>query len=265
MKRIGLVGCGAIGRALARAIARGAVPGRLAAVCDADPAAAARLARGIRPRPAILPLRALVARCDVVVECASAAAAPGVVAAARARGRDVLALSVAGLLHHPELLRPAARGRMVVPSGALGALDALRASRRGGLRRVTLTSSKPPRAWAGAPHILRRGIRLDRVRARTVLFAGDAAAAARGFPANINIAATVALAGLGARRTRVRIVADPALRRNVHHLEFEGAFGRASCRFENVPFPENPKTSRLAALSALEALAGLLTSVRVGG
>ncbi len=263
-RTIGIVGCGAIGRSLARGVARLRLAGRVVAVCDADAAVAARLAAALRPRPAVLPLRALVARCEVVVECASAAAAAGVVRAARSRGRDILALSVAGLLRHPGLLAPARRGRLVIPSGALGALDALRAARHGGLASVRLTSSKPPRAYAGAPFIVARRIRLAAIRRRTVLFAGNAAAAARAFPANVNVAATVALAGLGPRRTRVQVVADPALTRNVHELEFAGAFGRAACRFENEPFPENPKTSRLAALSALEALRGLLSPVRIG-
>lgn len=265
--RVALIGCGAIGRAVARAFGRGRLPGRLVAVCDLDAARAASVAALLRPRPRVTSLIGAVRSADIVVECASAAAVAGVVRAARARGKDVLAVSVAGLLGHPELLRPSSvgRGRLVVPSGALGALDALRAAREAGLSAVTLTSSKPPRAYAGAPYVVARRIDLARIRTRTVLYRGNALGAARGFPANLNVAATVSLAGIGARRTRVTIVADPHLQANVHELSATGAAGRFTARFENRPFPENPKTSYLAAVAVIASLRRLLEDVSIGG
>lgn len=265
--RVAIIGCGAIGRTVARAFARRTIPGTLVAICDIDAARAKSVAALVRPRPRLTTLIGAVRAADIVVECASAAAVAGVVRAARAQGKDVLAVSVAGLLGHPELLRPSSvgRGRLVVPSGALGALDALRAAREAGLTSVALTSAKPPRAYAGAPYVVRRRLNLGSIRTRTVLYRGNALGAARGFPANLNVAATVALAGLGPRRTRVTIVADPALRANVHELAVAGAAGRFTARFENRPFPDNPKTSYLAAVAVIAALRRLLEDVSIGG
>lgn len=265
--RVALIGCGAIGRAVARAFARGRLPGRLVAVCDIDAGRAASVAALLRPRPRVATLIGAVRTADIVVECASAAAVAGVVRAARAQGKDVLAVSVAGLLAHPELLRTSAeaRGRLLVPSGALGALDALRAAREAGLSSVALTSSKPPRAYAGAPWVVAHRVNLGTIRTRTVLYRGNALGAAKGFPANLNVAATVALAGIGPRRTRVTIVADPRLTANVHELTATGAAGRFTARFENRPFPENPKTSYLAAMAVIASLRRLLEDVSIGG
>jgi len=265
--RVALIGCGAIGRAVARAFGRGRLPGRLVAVCDIDGVRAGSVAALLHPRPRVTTLIGAVRSADIVVECASAAAVAGVVRAARARGKDVLAVSVAGLLAHPELLRPSAvaRGRLVVPSGALGGLDALRAAREAGLSSVSLTSSKPPRAYAGAQWVVARRIQLGSIRSRKVLYRGNALGAARGFPANLNVAATVALAGIGPHRTRVTIVADPRLAANVHELEVAGASGRFTARFENRPFPENPKTSYLAAMDVIASLRRLLEDVSIGG
>jgi aspartate dehydrogenase len=262
--RIGLVGCGAIGRVVARAIARGRISARLAAVCDLDPARARAAAALARPPARVTSLAGVARACDVVVECASAAAVPAVVRAADRAGRDVVVLSVAGLLARPRLLTAPRRGRLLVPSGAVGALDVVRAARLGGLRRAVLTTTKPPAALAASPYVRARGLDLRALRRPRTLFSGSAAAAARGFPANLNVAATVALAGLGPRRTRVRIVADPAAHRNVHELRLEGRFGRACCRLENVPLPGTPRTSALAAYSVLAALRDLVTGARIG-
>lgn len=255
-----LVGCGSIGRVIARAFGHGVLRGRIVAVCDIRRGAAEGLARSLSPRPRIATLGEAVRRADCVVECATAAAVPAVAREALAHGRDVLVMSVAGVLANPGLLKLAARsrGRLVVPSGALGALDALKAGAVAGLGRVDLVTSKPPASLKDAPYVRSRRMNLSGLKRPRVVFRGNALGAARGFPSNLNVAATVALAGVGPRRTRVTIVADPRLKRNVHELSFEGPFGRARFRVENVPSPDNPKTSYLAALSAVAALKRLL-------
>jgi aspartate dehydrogenase len=258
--RVGLIGCGAIGRALARAVTRGEVPGaRMTVLFDADTGRARSLAAALRPRPRVAPTFAEFRRAplDVVVEAASQEAAAEYAVPLLAAGRDLLVMS-AGVLLRPRWLsraEAAARrsgARLVVPSGAVAGFDGLRAV-RGEMDSVTLTTRKPPAAL---------GVRVSR---RRLLYAGPAREAVRRFPRNINVAATLAAATLGGERTRVRLVAEPGLRRNIHEIEARGGFGRMAFLLENVPSPENPATSRLATRSAVEALRGLAGGpVRVG-
>lgn len=260
MKRVGVVGCGAIGGALARAVARGEVPGaRVSALFDMERERARRLAATLRPRPRVVTAFAAFRRAplDVAVEAASQAAAAEYVAPLLASGRDALVMS-AGVLLRPGWLRgaeAAARrsgARLVVPSGAVAGLDGLRAV-RSEIETVTLTTRKPPASL---------GVRVHR---RTLLYEGPARVAVRRFPKNVNVAATLAAATLGGDRTRVRLVAEPGLRRNVHEIEARGKFGTMRFVLENLPSPKNPATSRLAVLSAVEALRGIVGGpVKIG-
>ncbi len=134
----------------------------------------------------------------------------------------------------------------------------------GRLTSVTLTTRKPPRAFRGAPGLARRGIRPERVRAPKLLFQGSARKAAALFPQNINVAATLALAGLGPARTRVRIIADPRVRANIHEIEARGSFGKLTVRAENRASARNPKTSQLAIQSAVALLERILRPIRIG-
>ncbi len=220
-------------------------------------------ARGRR----ITTIEGAVRSADLVVECASVGAVEPVVRAAIRRRRDVVVMSEIGLLFHLELVGAARRAgiRLAVPSGALAGLDALRAASGARLKSVTLTTRKPPAGLESAPFVVKRGLNLRKLRRPLVIYSGNVISAARGFPANVNVAAAAALAGMGPRRTRVRIIADPGTKVNSHTLEYEGDFGRAVCRIENRPFPENPKTSYLAALSAISALRRLLEGVGIGG
>lgn len=266
-RSVALVGCGAIGRAIAAAFRSGKLPGRVTAVCDARPEAAEALAASLRPVPRITTIEGAVRSADLVVECASVGAVEPVVRAAIRHRRDVVVMSEIGLLFHLELVGAARRAgiRLAVPSGALAGLDALRAASGARLRSVTLTTRKPPAGLESAPFVVKRGLNLRKLKKPLVLYGGNVIGAARGFPANVNVAAAAALAGMGPRRTRVQIIADPGTKVNSHTLEYEGDFGRAVCRVENRPFPENPKTSYLAALSAISALRRLLEGIGIGG
>ncbi len=169
-------------------------------------------------------------------------------------------------MSRPGRLREAVRKGipLYLPSGALAGLDGIKAAASGHLRSVTLTTRKPPRSLAGAPGILRRKIRLDKLRKPMVVFQGSARQAAKEFPQNINVAATLALAGVGAARTRVKIIADPGIRTNIHEVEAVGDFGRLTARTENRPSPANPKSSLLAVRSAVATLRQILNPLKVG-
>jgi aspartate dehydrogenase len=244
--RIGVLGAGAIAGHLLEAIARGEA-GAVEVVAVAG-----------RPGGEE-PLDLLHHRPDLVVEAASGAALREHGPALLAGGADLLAMSV-GALVDPAfaacLTAAAARvGRRVhVPSGAIGGLDALQAARVAGLDEVILTTSKPPAALAGAPYFSHHSVDLVGLREPTLLYEGPADEAVGHFPANVNVAAAVSLAGIGPRATVVRVVADPGLRRNVHELVARGAFGELRLRLENLPSPTNPRTSLLACLSAVALL-----------
>ncbi len=195
---------------------------------------------------------------DVVAECASQAAAGEFGEAVLARGRDFMIASVgaladAGLADRLRVAASANGARIFVPAGAVGGMDALSAAKTGGLSRVRYRSRKPPTAWRGSP--AEEVCDLDGVAAPVVFYRGSARDAARDYAKNANVAATVALAGIGFEGTEVELCADPGLSSNVHDVTVEGAAG--SFRFEIAakPFPDNPRTSMLAAFSVVRALA----------
>ena len=111
---------------------------------------------------------------------------------------------------------------------------------------------------------MRKGIKLSEIKKKTVLFEGSCREAVKAFPQNINVAASLAFAGVGLEKTRVRVVVDPALKRNVHQIVVEGDFGRLETRTQNLPSPINPKTSYLAVLSAIATLKGIVNPLKVG-
>ena len=154
--------------------------------------------------------------------------------------------------------------RVHVPAGAIGGLDVRRAAALDRLDEVTLVTSKPPHVLAGAPFFDANPIDLPAIRVRTVIFEGPAAQAVKLFPANVNVAAALSLAGIGPARTRMQVVADPALDRNVHEVVARGAFGEMTLRLANVPSPSNPRTSLLACLSGLATLRRLSTPLQIG-
>ena len=154
--------------------------------------------------------------------------------------------------------------RILVPTGALLGLDAVRAAAEGTIRSVRMVTRKPPAGLAGAPYLVERGIVLDGLAEPRLLFEGSAREGARGFPANVNVAAALALAGIGPDRTRLQIWADPGVTRNTHTIEVEGEEASFRMTIENVPSLENPRTGRLTPLSVLAALRRLTATLVVG-
>jgi aspartate dehydrogenase len=154
--------------------------------------------------------------------------------------------------------------RVYFPSGAIAGLDAIKGAKESRIDSVTLTTYKSPSALQGAPYLAREGIKLSEIKEKTTLFEGSCREAVKAFPQNINVAASLAFAGVGLEKTRVRVVVDPALKRNVHQIVVEGDFGRLETRTQNLPSPINPKTSYLAVLSAIATLKGIVNPLKVG-
>jgi aspartate dehydrogenase len=261
MRRIGLIGYGAIGRratALVAASERGEVAGVL--LRPGSSARARAEADGLVVVEALEDLLALGP--SLVAECAGQRALEAHGASVLAAGVDLVAASV-GALADPAceaaLMAAAAAdgaGALRLPAGAVGGLDALAAMRLAGLAAVRYTGRKPPAAWQGSR--AETAVAAARPGEALVVFEGDARAAARAFPQNANVAATLALAGVGFEATRVTLLADPAVARNVHEIEAEGATGSLTIRLEGLPDPDNPRTSALTAASVAAVAAGLV-------
>jgi len=266
--KIGLVGCGAIGAEIARAIDEGEISADLAAVCDRNSSQADELIQKLKNKPLRTGLEELVKISDIVVEAASQQAVPAVARAALEKGRSLMIMSV-GALADPDLYREIKKiaadhgAKVYLPSGAISGLDGLKSASVGEIKKVTLTTTKNPAGLQGAPYISEKKIDLSALKSATLIFEGSAAEAVRAFPANVNVAATICLAAREGD-VRVRIIADPDIKVNRHEIEAEGDFGRISTKVENVPSPKNPRTSYLAALSAIATLRSIVEPVKIG-
>jgi aspartate dehydrogenase len=264
--RVAIGGFGAIGQEVARALDAG-IPGlRLAAVSGRDQDKARRNLEGSRGEVAVLPLGELAGVADIVVECAPAAVFRELALPAIEQGRLFVPLSVGQLLVHDDLEALAARtgARILVPTGALLGLDAVRAAAEGRIESVTMVTRKPPGGLSGAPYLVQNGIELDGLAQPLRVFQGTAREGAKGFPANVNVAAALSLAGIGPDRTMLEIWADPGVTRNMHEIRVEADSARFTLAIENVPSAANPRTGRITALSTIALLRGLTATLRVG-
>jgi aspartate dehydrogenase len=263
--RIGVVGLGAIGRQVCRAIDAG-LPGlELAGATARTRERAQSFLATLKSRPPFLDLDALVVASDLVVEASTQTHLQEIAPKALGAGRDLVVLSCGGLLGREDwiALAEAKGARIRVPSGAIAGLDGVKGGAIGVIHTVTMETRKPPAGLAGAPWIAERRIDLDAIREETLIFEGPATEACRAFPANVNVLAALSLAGVGAERTRTKIYAVPGLARNTHRIRVEGEFGALTIEVENVP-SENPRTGRLSYLSTIALLRDLGATLRVG-
>jgi aspartate dehydrogenase len=265
MKSIGVVGLGAIGRAVLAAVEDGRLKVKVAGVTSRSEGKARGFLDGLASPPPYLEQPELIARSDIVVEAAGPHAVAPLAEATFRQGKDIVVISVGALLDRMDLFELARKqgSRLLIPSGAIAGLDAVKAACVGRVDYVRLTSRKAPRALKGAPFLIEKGISLDGLTEERHLFSGPARLAVKGFPDNLNISAALSLAGIGPDKTMVSISADPSLTRNCHLIEVEGEFGHLEIRIENIP-SENPKTGRLTALSIIRQLQDAVDVVRIG-
>lgn len=254
---VGIGGLGAIGLKIASSLDGGLIPGlRLGAVSARDHDKARRNLASLSTMPKITTLARLSETCDVIVECAPAAVFAEIADAAVAAGRIFIPASVGALLPRMDLVDKAGEtgARIIVPTGALIGLDAMRAAAEGEVESVTLKTRKPPNGLKGAPHLVENNISVDGLNEPKLVFEGTARAGAIGFPANVNVAAALSLAGIGPDRTTLQIWADPGVDRNMHTITVEADSARFTMTIENIPSEENPKTGKITALSMLATL-----------
>jgi aspartate dehydrogenase len=263
--RVAIVGLGAIGRKVAQALDQRIAGLALVAVSAQNPEKHRGWLAGLTKPPAVLPIEALVDVADIVVECAPGKLVRSIVAPFVTSGKIAVVVSVGALLDNEDLIELARRngGQIVVPTGALIGLDAVTAAAVGTIHSVRMVTRKPPLGLAGAPYIVEHNIDIEDITEPLKVFEGTARDAAKGFPANLNVAVALSLAGLGPDRTTLEIWADPTVTRNTHRVEVESDSARFSMSIENIP-SENPKTGIITALSVIACLQKLRAPLRVG-
>ncbi len=264
--KVAIAGFGTIGRAVGRALDQGVDGLALVAVSARDVAKAERAMAGFRHPVPVLPLAALAEIADVICECVPKEAFREAAEPALRAGRTLVTVSAAGLLAHPEVIDLAGEsgGRIVLATGALLGLDVVRAAREGRIHELRIVTRKHPRSLAGAPYVVQQGIDLDGIRTPTRIFEGSAREGAAGFPANVNVAAALGLAGIGPDATRLEIWADPAMTTNRHTVILRSDTASAEMTIDNVPSEDNPRTGRIVAPSMLAALRDLVSPFRAG-
>lgn len=263
--RVAIAGLGSIGSKIATALDQGIEGLALSAVAVRDPAKHQTFLSGLSRPPQIMPIDRLGEAADIVVECAPSSQLRAIVEPAVKRGKAAVVVSVGGLLDNFDLVDLARGngGRILVPTGALIGLDAVNAAAIGTIHSVKMVTRKPIDGLQGAPFIIQNNIDIDHLREPLKLFEGSAREAAKGFPANLNVAVALSLAGVGPDRTSVQIWADPSVRRNVHRIEVEADSARFSMSIENIP-SENPKTGLITALSVIALLRKQRATLCVG-
>lgn len=265
--KLGVIGCGAIGSRIALSVQDElrsiyAVKGLFDIDTDKARALAKRLGSFSVVKASI---DQLISSVDVVVEAVNTDSVSDITAKALMANKTILAMSVGKVLRAKGLfdIARSGRGKLLLPSGAIAGLDAIKAASLSGLKSVTLTTRKPPEGFAGNMFLHNAGIDLDTISTDTVLFEGGVSEAVKRFPQNINVAATLALAA-GLSKVKVCIVASPGCIRNSHEVLCESKSGTIRTITENIPCPDNAKTSYLAVLSGIQVLKELADRVKIG-
>jgi aspartate dehydrogenase len=263
--RVAVAGLGAIGASVVKELDRGIEGLALSAVSAQNVAKHQAWLNDLKTPPKILPIEELAEAADIVVECAPSKLMRTIVAPVVERGKTAIVLSVGALLQNEDLIALARKngGQIVVPTGALIGLDAVTAAAEGTIHSVRLVTRKPPPGLAGAPYLVENNISVEGLSEPLRIFEGTAREAAKGFPANLNVAVALSLAGIGPDRTRVEIWADPTVTRNTHRIEVDSDSARLSMTIENIP-SENPRTGRITALSVIACLRKQRASLRIG-
>jgi aspartate dehydrogenase len=263
--RVGIAGLGTVGKALAKAI-DGGLPGMvLSAVAVRDPVSAGQWLEELASVPRIVSFEDMPQHCDVVVECAPSHLLPAIAEPMLRAGKVVVPLSIGALLNHMHLIEVAREngGQIHVPTGALLGLDAVTAAAQGTIESVRMITRKPVKGLLGAPYLMSNGIDIEHITEPMRIFVGTPREAAIGFPANLNVAVALSLAGIGPDKTTLEIWADPHLERNTHTIVVDADSASFTMTIENIP-SSNPKTGRITALSVIALLQKMRAPLRVG-
>jgi aspartate dehydrogenase len=263
--RVAVAGLGAVGQKIAQVLDEGLPGCKLAAVSANDRKRAEERLSHLQQRVPVVAIEELEPLADVVVECAPAQLLPTIAEPFLKAGKTVIVLSAGAILSHEALVEVAREhgGQIIVPTGALIGLDAVTAAAEGTIHSVRMITRKPVKGLVGAPYLVQNNIEIEHIREPVRVFNGTPREAAIGFPANLNVAVALSLAGIGPDRTTLEIWADPSLKRNTHRIEVESDSASFSMSIENIP-SDNPKTGRITALSVIACLRKMRAPLRVG-
>lgn len=264
--KVAIGGLGAIGLKVAKCLDAGEITGmELSAVSARDQEKLKHNLRDFRKPPIIAPIEQLGQYADIVIECAPKSVFTSIATSAIDNGCTFMPLSVGALLDNMELIDRARdkQATIFVPTGALLGLDAVKAVAEGQVNSITLVTRKPPTGLAGAPYLIDNAIDIENLKQPLRVFAGSAREAAKAFPANVNVAAALALAGIGPEKTKVQVWADPSVNRNMHTIEVDSDASNFTMSIENVP-SETPATGKITALSVIASLRRFTSPLVVG-
>jgi len=264
--KVAIGSLGAIGLKVAQCVDAGDIPGiELGAVSARDKDKLERNLRNFRHQPKIVPIEQLGQHADIVIECAPKSIFTAIAHSAIDHGCTFMPLSVGALLDNMDLIDRARNKNAVIfiPTGALLGLDAVKAVAEGHVNAITLVTRKPPTGLSGAPYLIENAIDIDNLQEPLQVFSGTARLAAKAFPANVNVAAALALAGIGPERTTVEVWADPTVNRNMHTIKVDSDASNFTMSIENVP-SETPATGKITALSVIASLRRLTSTLVVG-
>jgi aspartate dehydrogenase len=269
--RVGVIGCGAIGSVIVKAIIADEIKGvHIAAVAEAFPSDELQALVASEGFPVVKePEMILGFSPDLIIEAAGQSIVREYARLFLEAKKNFMIMSIGALVdyHFLNELIDLARingTKIFIPSGAIGGLDAIKSANVGKLTEVAIKNIKPPEALEGAPYIVRKEIDLKSITAPTKIYEGFADEAAREFPKNLNVTVALSLAGIGPQKTKVIVIVDPSEKSNIHEITAKGDFGEANFRVSGLPSPDNPKTSYLAGLSAIATLRNIVNPLQVG-
>ena len=269
MLNIGFIGCGAIGSRLAKSVKYDLKKHcTISGLYDLLPEKPQELVKTLKLHPRLIKksLGELIRSCDFVVEAIASNETTTIIQKVIRAKKGILIMSVGKVLSVPGILALAEKNHttVLIPSGAIGGLDVIKAVGANNISKVTLTTSKPPSSLSQSDYLTRKHIFINNIKKETIIFDGTVQESVRLFPRNINVAATLALGSQAINKVRIRIVTSPKFTVNSHEIEVYGKFGHLALRTDNVPCPDNPKTSYLAVLSAIQTLKQFFHSVKIG-
>ena len=268
MIQIGIVGCGTIGFAFAKAVLKKfSGKARLKYLADHHPEQIAKLRKQLKSKTfQAVSISDLIRRSDFIIEAASVKASEEIVPLVLRANKKILVLSVGGILKIKNLsaLLRRSKGQVYIPSGGVAGIDSVLGAKNGGIKSVQITTRKPLKSLKTSPFFLKKGLQAEKIKKPTLIFEGNALAAIQNFPENVNVAATLSLAGTGPKKTKVQIYTSPTYQYNMHEIEVHSGYGRILTHVTNLPSKENPKTSALAIGSAIATLEKILSPLKIG-
>lgn len=264
--RVSIAGFGAIGKRVAASL-DAEIPGlRLVAVSAKNLEKARKAVKEFRNSVKVVPLERISDDADVVVECAPAELLVAIAEPTLRSGKHLIVISSGALFNAPHLINLAREhgGRITVPTGALLGLDAVKAAALGNIASVRMVTRKPVQGLKGAPHLTHSEQEIEGIDQPKLIFSGTAAEAIGGFPANLNVAISLGMAGTGPENVQLEVWADPNVTRNTHTIDIISDSADITMTIRNIPSDENPKTGKITALSIIAALKRLVEPVVIG-